>query len=104
MNFTDQNFEKEVIQSKEPVLVDFWAPWCGPCKMLGPVIDEVASEYEGKPVKIGKCNIEENEETAQKYQIMSIPTMLFFKEGEIQEQMMGVKTKEEIKETIDKLM
>jgi thioredoxin 1 len=80
MELTDKSFEEEVLKAKEPVLVDFWAPWCGPCIMAGPVIAELAKEYEGK-VKIGKLNVDENPEMAEKYRVMSIPTVIIFKEG-----------------------
>ena len=80
LTFTDENFEKEVLQSDLPVMVDFWAPWCGPCQMAGPVIDELAEEYEGK-VKIGKLNVDDNQQVAMKYGVMSIPTVILFKDG-----------------------
>lgn len=77
---TDENFDKEVLKLSLPVLVDFWAPWCGPCQMAGPVIEELAKEFEGK-VKIGKMNVDENSQTPSQYGIMSIPTVIFFKDG-----------------------
>ena len=89
---TSDNFETEVIASDIPVLVDFWAPWCGPCKMLGPVISELAEEYEGK-VKVGKVNVDEEDELAAQYGIQSIPTVLLFKGGEVVEQSLGFKPK-----------
>ncbi len=89
---TSDNFESEVIASEIPVLVDFWATWCGPCKMLGPVISQIADEYEGK-VKVGKVNVDEEEELAAKYGIQSIPTVLLFKGGEVVEQSLGFKPK-----------
>ena len=89
---TSDNFESEVIASEIPVLVDFWAPWCGPCKMLGPVISQIADEYEGK-VKVGKVNVDEEEELAAQYGVQSIPTVLLFKGGEVVEQSLGFKPK-----------
>ncbi len=89
---TSDNFESEVIASEIPVLVDFWATWCGPCKMLGPVISQIADEYEGK-VKVGKVNVDEEEELAAQYGIQSIPTVLLFKGGEVVEQSLGFKPK-----------
>ena len=89
---TIDNFKTEVLESDIPVLVDFWAPWCGPCKMLGPVISQIAEEYDGK-VKVGKVNVDEEEELAAKYGIQSIPTVLLFKGGEVVEQSLGFKPK-----------
>ena len=80
---TDENFEKEIIQSGTVAMVDFWAEWCGPCKILGPIVDQVATEYSSKGVKIGKLNVDESGETAGKFSVMSIPTLLFFKNGRI---------------------
>ena len=89
---TKDNFKTEVLESQIPVLVDFWASWCGPCRMLGPVISELAEEYEGK-VKVGKVNVDEEEELAMEYNIQSIPTVLVFKGGEVVEQSLGFKPK-----------
>lgn len=93
--FTDQNFQEEVLKSDLPVLVDFFAEWCGPCKMMGPVVDDLAKELEGK-VKVGKLNVDENSETASKYGVMSIPTLIYFKGGEVSSTMLGFRSKEEV--------
>jgi len=103
MNFTDQNFESEVIKSDTPVLVDFFAPWCGPCQMMGPIIDELAEELKDKKVKIGKLDIDQNPETTEKYNVMSVPTLIIFKTGEPVETMSGVQNKEELKGKLEKL-
>ncbi len=100
MVFTDANFDAEVLKSKTPVLVDFWAEWCGPCRMLGPTIEELAKEYAGK-VKVGKVNVDENPGIASKYSIRSIPTVMIFKNGTILDQMVGVQPKEAIKKKIE---
>ena len=86
--FTSDNFESEVLQSEQPVLVDFWAEWCGPCKMIGPVVDAVATDTEGT-AKVGKVNVDTEQELARKYGIQSIPTILFFKGGEVKETIVG---------------
>lgn len=101
---TDANFETEVLKSKVPVLVDFWAPWCGPCKIYGPIIEEVAKEMEGKNVKIAKMNVDENQGVPGKFGIMSIPTTMIFKNGAPAEQMVGVQAKDKILEKLKRLM
>ncbi|MFN9371099.1 MAG: thioredoxin [Planctomycetaceae bacterium] len=93
--FTDANFEQEVLKSDIPVLVDFWAPWCGPCMRLGPTIDALATEFDGQ-IKIGKMNTDENQENAIKYGINSIPALLIFKGGEVVDKMVGAHPKDKI--------
>ncbi len=99
---TQSNFATEVLQSTSPVLVDFWAEWCGPCKALGPILDELAEEYNGK-VRIGKVNIDEYQELAAQYRISSIPTLLLFKQGQVAEQLVGLRSKKDLKASFDRL-
>jgi thioredoxin 1 len=102
-HFTDANFKKEVLESKLPVMVDFWATWCGPCKMIAPIVEELAKEYSGK-IKIGKINVEESPKTPSQYGVMSIPTLIFFKEGKVMEQVVGALNKAELKKKIDAII
>ena len=100
---TDAQFDEEVLKSELPVMVDFWAPWCGPCKMLGPVVEEIAGGFEGQ-VKVVKVNIDENSVVASRYKIMSIPTLYFFKAGQIIDQIVGVVPRAEIEKKLKGLM
>ena len=103
MQFTDQNFKQEIEESKGVVLVDFFAEWCGPCKAMGPIIEELAEDYKDNDgVKIGKLNIDESQETAQKFSVMSIPTLILFKDGKAVETLVGLQDKDSLKSVIDK--
>jgi len=103
LKLTDANFQSEVIDSDVPVLVDFWAEWCGPCKMIGPVIDQLATEVEGA-AKVGKVNVDEARELAVKYGVRSIPLLLFFKNGEVKDQIVGASiTKDQLKSKLQAL-
>lgn len=101
--FNEGNFTAEVLESDIPVLVDFYADWCGPCKMMAPVIDKLATEYEGK-VKLGKCNVDDNMELAQKYRISSIPNMKIFKGGEVVENIVGAQSEGALREKLDSVL
>ena len=101
--FTDGNFQSEVLDSKEPVLVDFWAEWCGPCRMLAPVVDRIAQANQGK-LTVGKMNVDENQQTPQKYGIQGIPTLLLFKDGDVVQQIVGFQSQENIQRAIDEAL
>lgn len=101
LEFGDGNFQAEVLDSSEPVLVDFWAPWCGPCKMLAPTIDELADDYSGK-VRVGKVNTDESRQVAIDHQISAIPTVMIFKGGEVVERISGLQPKEQLASLLDK--
>lgn len=100
IELTDSNWEEKVLQSDKPVLVDFWAEWCGPCRMVGPIVEELAGEYEGKAV-IGKVNVDENQEISAKYGIRNIPTLLVFKNGEVVDKQVGAAPKKSLAGKLD---
>jgi len=101
MEVSDSNFEQEVLQSDLPVLVDFWAPWCGPCRAIAPLVDELSGDYAGK-LKEAKCNVDENPKTPSRYGIRAIPTLIIFKDGNMSEQITGAVAKSQISAAIDK--
>lgn len=101
-NFTTDNFELEVIRADKPVLVDFYADWCGPCKMMAPLVEELAKEYEGKII-VGKLNIDESEPIAVRYRVMTIPTLAVFKGGELVDKLIGVHPREEVKAMLERV-
>ena len=101
--FSDQNFEPEVVKGKEPVLVDFWAPWCTPCKIVRPIVEELAKEYHGK-IKVGKLNVDDNPQTAGRFGVMSIPTLMIFKNGQPVKTIIGAQGKETIKQAIEETL
>ena len=102
VELTNANFDQEVLQSTTPVIVDFWAEWCGPCKMIAPLLDELADEYDGK-VKIGKVNVDEQQSLAAQYGVRAIPTLLIFNKGQITEQIVGAKGKRDLKASLDRV-
>jgi len=103
IEFTDQSFNTEVVQADIPVLIDFWAVWCGPCKTIAPVIEEIAIEYDGK-VKVGKLDVDQNQKTAMEYGVRSIPTILIIKSGEVVSQIIGAVPKENIIKALDEIL
>ncbi len=100
---TDDNFESEVLESDRPVLVDFWATWCGPCRMVSPIVEELAGEYDGR-AKVGKLDVDSAQKTAQEYGIRSIPTLLIFREGKVADQVIGAVPKVQITEKLDAVL
>ena len=100
VTLTDENFDEEVTSSEKPVLVDYWATWCGPCKMVGPIVEEIASEYSGR-LKVGKLDIDNNQASAAEQNVMSIPTLLIFKEGQVVAQQVGALSKTQLTEFIE---
>ena len=102
LTLTQGNFKTEVISSPTPVLVDFWAEWCGPCKMIAPILEKLASEYEGR-IKIGKVNIDDHQALATEYGIRAIPTLLLFKGGQVAEQIVGMRSERDLKASLDKV-
>jgi thioredoxin 1 len=100
---TDANFDADVLKSDKPVLIDFWATWCGPCRAIAPIVDELATEYQGK-VKVGKMDVDRNSATPMRYGVRGIPTLLVFKDGQVKEQIVGYVPKEQIQKALDKLV
>ena len=103
LEITDKNFEEKVLKSDKPVIVDFWAAWCGPCRMVGPIIDEISDEYEGKAV-VGKLDVDQHQEYAAKYGVRNIPTLLVFKNGEIVDKQVGATSKQVLAAKLDGAM
>ena len=103
VHVSDENFKKEILESQTPCLVDFWAEWCGPCRRVAPVVEEIADEFQGR-IKVAKLNVDEGSRTASNYGVMSIPTLMFFKGGKVIEQIVGAVGKEELREKMEELL
>ncbi|MFZ5364765.1 MAG: thioredoxin [Patescibacteria group bacterium] len=104
IKFSDDNFESEVLGFEGPVLVDFFADWCGPCQMQGPIVEALANDLEGKNIKVGKLNVDENPKMSEKFEIMSIPTLIIFKDGQVKETLHGVHGKDDLKDKLEALV
>lgn len=100
---TDQNFKSEVLESKLPVLVDFWAEWCAPCRMVAPVVEKIAKEY-GDRLKVGKLNVDDNSQTPQQYGVQGIPTLILFKSGQVANQLVGYQSEQKLKSAVDSIL
>ncbi|MFA4029169.1 MAG: hypothetical protein GDYSWBUE_001885 [Candidatus Fervidibacterota bacterium] len=103
LELTADNFDSEILQSNLPAMVDFWAPWCGPCRLMSPIVESIAERYQGK-VKVAKVNVDENPQLAVRYSIMSIPTLLFFRNGQVVDKVIGLVPEHEIEERLNKLL
>lgn len=103
LTVTDASFEQEVLKSNTPVMVDFWAEWCGPCKMIAPILDEIAQEFDGR-IKVAKLDVDSNNKTAGRYNIMSIPSLLFFKDGQLVDQIVGAMPKSQLTTRLEKVL